>query len=83
MSQRTDIFDLGRLGLHSGEGRRIDTLVGIDPLEFGGQRYEADDALVPVRLDISRTAGGFVLRLRYAVGSTGPACAAWSLRGSR
>ena len=72
MSQRTDIFDLGRLGLHSGEGRRIDTLVSIDPLEFGGQRYESDDALVPVRLDISRTAGGFVLRLRYAVALNGP-----------
>jgi DUF177 domain-containing protein len=72
MSQRTDIFDLGRLGLHSGEGRRIDTLASIDPLEFGGQRYESDETLVPVRLDISRTAGGYVLRLRYAVALSGP-----------
>jgi DUF177 domain-containing protein len=72
MSQRTDIFDLGRLGLHSGEGRRIDTLVSIDPLEFGGQRYESDESLVPVRIDISATAGGYVLRMRYSVNLTGP-----------
>jgi uncharacterized protein len=72
MSQRTDIFDLGRLGLHSGEGRRIDTLVRIDPLEFGGQHYEPDEGLVPVRLDISATAGGYVLRLRYSVDLSGP-----------
>ena len=40
MAQRTDIFDLGRLSLHSGEGRRIDTEVTVDPLSFGGQTYE-------------------------------------------
>ena len=73
MAQRTDIFDLGRLGCTSGEGRRARRpRSALDPLEFGGQRYESDDALVPVRLDVSRTAAGFVLRLRYAVALNGP-----------
>jgi len=39
MAQRTDIFDLGRLSLHSGEGRRIDTYVTVDPLSFGGRGW--------------------------------------------
>ncbi|HEX6458449.1 MAG TPA: DUF177 domain-containing protein [Thermoleophilaceae bacterium] len=72
MAQRTDIFDLGRLTLHSGEGRRIDTHVTVDPLSFGGQTYENPAHDVPVRLDVSRTMGGYALRLRFAVHLDGP-----------
>jgi DUF177 domain-containing protein len=73
MAQRTDIFDLGRLSLHSGEGRRIDTHVTVDPLSFGGQTYVSEDGLdVPVRLDVSRTMGGYALRLRFDVRLDGP-----------
>jgi uncharacterized protein len=72
MSQRTDIFDLGRLGLHSGEGRRIDTLVRSEPLEFGGQSYETGVESVPVRLDVSRMVAGYALRLRFGVRLEGP-----------
>jgi uncharacterized protein len=72
MSQRTDIFDLGRLGLHSGEGRRLDVRVTLDPLEFGGQRYESVERAVPVRLDVSRTAGGYALRMTSTVRLEGP-----------
>jgi uncharacterized protein len=72
MAQRTDIFDLGRLSLHSGEGRRIDTHVTVDPLDFGGQRYHTGEHEVPVRLDVSRTMDGFALRLRFAVRLDGP-----------
>jgi uncharacterized protein len=72
MSQRTDIFDLGRLGLHSGEGRRIDTFVDVDPLEFGGQRYESVERSVPVRLDVSRTVGGYALHLTFTARLEGP-----------
>ena len=73
MAQRTDIFDLGRLSLHSGEGRRIDTHVTVDPLSFGGQTYEIEDATdVPVRLDVSRTMDGYALRLRFDVRLDGP-----------
>jgi DUF177 domain-containing protein len=72
MAQRTDIFDLGRLSLHSGEGRRIDTHVTVDPLSFGGQTYDTVTHEVPVRLDVSRTMGGYALRLRFSVRLDGP-----------
>lgn len=73
MPQRTDVFDLARLGLTSGEGRRLDLHVRLEPFEFGGQRYVAEPSVVPVRLDVSRTTGnGWALRLRFAASVTGP-----------
>jgi uncharacterized protein len=73
MPQRTDIFSLGRLGLSSGEGRRLDLHAKLDPLALGGERYTADPEVVPVRLDVSRTTGsGYALRLRFSASLTGP-----------
>src|SRR3954467_10565801 len=73
VASRTDIFDLGRLGLTSGEGRRLDLTVLIDPLEFGGQHYAAGPAEVPAKLDVSRTTGnGWFLRLRFEARLSGP-----------
>jgi uncharacterized protein len=73
VAQRTDIFSLGRLGLTSGEGRRLDLHTRLAPLELAGERYTADPELVPVRLDVSRTTGaGFALRLRFSATLTGP-----------
>jgi len=73
MPQRTDVFDLPRLGLTSGEGRRLDLHVAVDPFEFGGQRYAAVPDVVPVRVDVSRTTGnGWALRLRLTAALTGP-----------
>ena len=73
MAQRTDLFSLGRLGLTSGEGRRLELHVTLDPLELGGERYAATPAAVPVRLDVSRTTGnGFALRLRFTAALEGP-----------
>ena len=73
MAQRTDVFELGRLGLTSGEGRRLDLHVHVDPFSYGGQRYTVEPELVPVRLDVSRTtANGWALRLRFAVRLEGP-----------
>jgi uncharacterized protein len=73
MAQRTDSFSLGRLGLSSGEGRRLDLHATLDPLEFGGERYTATPDAVPVRLDVSRTTGsGYALRLRFSAGLEGP-----------
>jgi uncharacterized protein len=73
MAQRTDTFDLARLGLTSGEGRRLDLHVALGGFDFGGQHYEADPALAPVRLDVSRTTGnGWALRLRFQAGLSGP-----------
>lgn len=70
---RTDVFDLGRLRLTAGEGRRLDLEVALAPLEFSGQRYEVVPALVAVRLDLSKmTGGGYSLRLRFEAGVHGP-----------
>ena len=73
MPQRTDVFDLPRLRLTSGEGRRLDLHVGVEPFSFGGQRYAAEPDVVPVRVDVSRTTGnGWALRLRFSVAVSGP-----------
>ena len=73
MPQRTDLFELDRLGLTSGEGRKLDLHVGIAPFDYGGQRYEAVDPIVPVRLDVSRTtSSGYALRLRFSASLEGP-----------
>jgi uncharacterized protein len=67
------LFDLGALRLSSGEGRRIDLHVGIDPFRLAGESYPVQPELVPLRLDISRTTGqGYALRLRFAGALTGP-----------
>ena len=73
MSLRTDAFDLGGLRLSTGEGRRLDLSVAIDPFELAGESYPVEPQLVPVRLDISRTTGsGFALRLRFDAKLAGP-----------
>ena len=70
---RTDVFDLGRLRLTPGEGRRLDLDVPMLPLEFGAQRYEVLPANVRARLDISKmTHGGYSLRLRFGAAVHGP-----------
>jgi uncharacterized protein len=72
MAQNTDILDLGRIGLTSGEGRHLDLTVGLGELQFGGQGYSADPDSVPVRLDLSRMPGGYSFRLRYELRLGGP-----------
>ena len=72
MAQQADSFDLGQLRLSSGEGRRIELEVRIDPLTIGGERYSAVPPRVPVVLDVSRTTSGYTLRLRYGVRLSGP-----------
>jgi DUF177 domain-containing protein len=73
MPLRTDSFDLGALRLSSGEGRRLELNVAIDPFVLGGESYPLEPALVPVRLDISRTTGdGYALRVRFDATLTGP-----------
>lgn len=73
MPQRTDLFDLARLRLSSGEGRRLDLHVAIAPFSYGGERYTVAADLTPVRLDVSRTTGnGYALRLRFDAELQGP-----------
>jgi uncharacterized protein len=73
MPQRTDSFDLVRLGLRAGEGRRLDLHARVEPFSYGGERYAVTPELIPVRVDVSRTTGsGWALRLRFGAGLEGP-----------
>ena len=72
MAQRTDIFDVGKLGLSSGEGRRLDLAVPVEAFEFGGQSYELRGGEVDARLDVSHTVSGYAFRLRFGAELEGP-----------
>lgn len=73
MALQSDTFDLAGLHLTSGEGRRLDLAVSIDPFELSGERYEVTVGQLPARLDVSRTTGdGYVLRLRFSAQLGGP-----------
>jgi uncharacterized protein len=72
MAAITDSFDLGRLQLHSGEGRSVDLDVHVDPLELAGQTYSAEGKRATVRLDVSRMTSGYALRLRFGTTLHGP-----------
>jgi uncharacterized protein len=65
-------FDLSRLQLSSGEGRRIDLELPLPSLEYGEQRYEVEGGQADVRLDVSHTTTGWSLRLRYEARLDGP-----------
>jgi uncharacterized protein len=73
MALRTDLFDLGGLRLTSGEGRKLDLHVEIDPFELGGESYPVVGSPLPARVDVSRTTGsGYALRLRFEAMLSGP-----------
>jgi uncharacterized protein len=73
MPARTDSFDLGRLRLTSGEGRRFELDVALDALQFGGETYAVTPGLVTAALDIScMTHSGYALRLRFEAALQGP-----------
>ena len=73
MAARTDSFDLDRLKLSSGEGRRLTLGVALEPFEFAGTEYAVDPGQIDVTLDVSRmTHGGYSLRLRFSAALVGP-----------
>jgi DUF177 domain-containing protein len=72
MSPRTEIFDIGRLRLSSGEARRLDLDVPVDGFDFGGQRYAVPGGQVEATLDVTHTTNGYSLRLRFATDLEGP-----------
>lgn len=72
MPARTDTFDLERLQLRPGEGRRIELDVALPDMDFGGVHYKVDPSPVTAVLDISRMTGqGYALRLRFSAALTG------------
>jgi uncharacterized protein len=73
MAAETHTLDLGSLHLASGEGRRLELTVGIEPLELGGERYAASPQRPKMTLEVSRMVGqGYALRLRFAAALVGP-----------
>jgi uncharacterized protein len=72
MGQCTEILDIGKLGLSSGEGLRLDLDVPVDDFDFGGQRYASAGEGVEVQLDVSHTTTGYSLRLRFHTALEGP-----------
>jgi uncharacterized protein len=73
MAAETHTLDLSSLHLASGEGRRLELAVGIEPLQLAGERYEANPQRPKMTLEISRMVGqGYALRLRFAAALQGP-----------
>jgi uncharacterized protein len=73
MSASATKLDLAELRLTPGEGRRVELEVPIEPLMLGSERYEAQPAEIPVRLEVSRmTGGGYALHLRFEAAVAGP-----------
>ena len=73
MSVQTHSFDLAGLRLSPGEGRRLQLNVPVQALALGGERYQADPAVVAASLEVSRmTGGGYALRLRLSAALRGP-----------
>ena len=64
--------DLSRFALRPGEGRRLDLDVDPGQLDLGGQRYAVRGGTVGARLDLSRTAAGYAVRMRFAAHLDGP-----------
>jgi uncharacterized protein len=66
-------FDLGRLRLTPGEGRRLELDVPVGDFCFAGERYAVTPAQPAATLDVSRMTGnGYALRLRLAAALAGP-----------
>jgi uncharacterized protein len=65
-------IDLARFALHPGEGRRLDVEADPGELELGGQRYAVAGDTVEARLDLSRTAAGYAIRMRFTAHVSGP-----------
>ncbi len=72
MPAATTVLDLSRLALSHGEGKRLELPVALQPLELGGQTYEAVPPAPTVRLEVSRPSGGYALHLRFPVHLEGP-----------
>jgi DUF177 domain-containing protein len=56
MAAPTDTFDLGRLRLTSGEGRRLTLGLRLGDFDFGGERYAVEPPLVDATLCLEAAA---------------------------
>lgn len=65
MAQRADTIDLTRIAPAPGDGRRLDVDVVPGELSYGDETYAVEGDAATARLDVSRTVGGYALRLRF------------------
>src|SRR6266542_3023881 len=65
MSAGYHSVDLSRFALRPGEGHRLDLDVDPGGLDLAGQKYAVRSGTVPARLDLSRTAAGYAVRMRF------------------
>jgi uncharacterized protein len=65
-------IDLDRLSLSPGEGRRLEIPVDPGSLELAGQGYGFEPNPAPAKLDVSRSASGYAMRLRFEGAAVGP-----------
>ncbi len=65
-------FDLRRLRLRSGEEHREAVEIELEPLVYGGQRYQPAPETIAAELTITRAASGTVFRLRFESRMIGP-----------
>jgi uncharacterized protein len=73
MAQRADSLDLARIAPSAGDGKRLDLDIVPGELSYGTETYAVEGEAATARLDVSRTAAGFALRLRF-VAEVGGAC---------
>jgi uncharacterized protein len=68
----TASVDLDRLSLSPGQGTRLELSIDPGELALGGSEYTITRGEVPVRLEISRPASGYAMRLSFTGELTGP-----------
>jgi uncharacterized protein len=73
VTQRADTIDLARIAPAPGDGKRLDLDVVPGELAYGDETYAVEGETATARLDVSRTAAGFALHLRFAA-EVGGAC---------
>jgi uncharacterized protein len=65
-------IDLTRLALSAGQGTTLELEVDPGSFELGGSEYLFGERPVAARLDVSRTAAGYAMRLRFSGELSGP-----------
>lgn len=66
------VFDISRLNLSPGDGKRLELPVELTPFELAGQTYLADPSAPTVRLEASRHSSGFAFKLNFEIHIEGP-----------
>ncbi|HEY3766668.1 MAG TPA: YceD family protein [Gaiellales bacterium] len=66
------MLDVGNLALKPGDVRRLRVPVAIDPLQFGGERYEVVADPEGADVELQAMVGGLYLKLRFEATVAGP-----------